>query len=307
MRAQAEVVSSVILMAIVLISIAVAYSWGLPMISKAGDASRIEYVQDVFERAGEAMNRIARDGGQSSVRIRSDSGTFRIIKDQIGEYVLVYSLSSRAQFFAGDERPLTDTTSPYKREEAWLNGSAGFTGCVNELTTCGGCCNIGNFTSAYELRDPLNIPDNSYFCISGVEYYLCIHQGAFANFTEGEKIGDSGYTVSMLDGGVGLVQVEGRYVTSVGLIGVNKPAVVLGASVPKGGEFQTVLKLKTRRMLDPSSNELVEIKMVPMPGSSTVSEGGFQLSMKKADEMLRTDPESGRLIRTIELEVGFNR
>ena len=128
MRGQAEVVSSVILIALVLMSIAVAYAWGIPLISKAGDSSRIQYVQGIFERAGESINRVARDGGQASISVRSEGGTFRIVKDQIGEYVIVYTISSRAQFFAAEERPLTDTSSPYKREEAWANSSTGLSG-----------------------------------------------------------------------------------------------------------------------------------------------------------------------------------
>lgn len=299
---QSEIVGTVVLVSIVLGSIAAAYTWGMPLISKSGDANRIEYVKQTFGRISTEFARVAREGGQSETTVQIDKGEMKLELDQTDNYVLSYILSTEMRFFSPRETTIDDSMSPYVQKEAWLMAEAvdpSATCGINNLPTCG---KNGTFSSAVDL--PVEIAGKQvclcangvHFPSSGKTYNLL---GSFGELVEGTE-----YRVDFLDytGNYASI-ISDKYETGTGLLGKDKPGAVLAQSEPIGKLFRTKLKLKPRNIFDPASSEQLVIKAVPAEGTGTSIKGTFSVILKNEGSTLSI--VGGKKVRTVTISIGF--
>jgi hypothetical protein len=291
---QSEIIGTVVLVAIVLGSIAAAYTWGMPIISKSGDANRIEYVKQVFERISTDFARVAREGGQSSTSVQVDKGDMKIELDQTDNYVLTYSLTTEMRFFSPRETTIDDSNSPYVQRDAWLSAEG------IGSPDCGSGCKNGTFTSATAL--PTSIAgkqvclcaDNSITFVGGGNYQLALHptvEGSEYRFDTADHANSYASLISE------------KYETGIGLLGKDKPGAVLAMSEPIGQIFRTKLKLKSRNIFDPSSSEQLVIKVVPAQDTSTVLRGSFSITLK--NEGSTVSIVDGQKVRTVTVSVNM--
>ncbi len=296
-----EILGSVLLVAIILGSITAAYMWGLPLINKSGDASRIEYAKTIFEKLSDSFAKVAREGGQSSLDIQMDRGVFRLERDQANEYVLAYTMPTDLKFFSTTEVPINDFNSPYALKEGWIN--------VTATGTCGGAPAGCNKPETLDLGE-----DGSYQVCLCDDDFLYYNGNKYHN---GDPFGgNANYKVQYVNYGDGVAGVSGGYKTVVGLLGVDKAGVILAKMKPAGNLLEMVMKLKPRKLFDPSNNEILELNLVGVKGASTIGTGVFTLNMKNAGETIRTEQvtideglggKSGlRKVRSVTIEIGFS-
>lgn len=302
-----EILGSILLVGIVLGSITAAYIWGLPLVNKSGDANRIDYAKSIFEKLSDSFAKVAREGGQSSLNVQLDKGTFRLEQDQFNgyvlpnEYVLTYTMQTDLKFFSTQELPINDFSSPYATREGWVISTA--------LPTTDACGSGSSGKSGtLDLGEDGSYP--VYICSDNTLYYNT------AKYANGQTItfGVAKYTVQSVryDATLAEAGVSGGYRTVVGLIGVDKPGVIMAKGKQAGSAFESMLKLKPRKMFDPSNNEILEINLVGAKGSSTIGEGSsFTLSMRNAGETVRSEQvaiegKTGlRKVRSVTIEVSI--
>ncbi|MFH0962298.1 MAG: hypothetical protein V1820_06470 [archaeon] len=297
---QSEIVGTVVLVAIVLGSIAAAYTWGMPLISKSGDANRIEYVKQTFGRISNDFARVAREGGQSATTVQVDKGEMKIEPDQTDNYVLTYTLSTEMRFFAPRETTIDDSISPYIQKEAWLLAEPISSGtCASGIYTA--CSKNGTFTSATDLppeiygKEVCLCPDNSIkFPGTGQSYSIV---GTFFPNVEGTE-----FRLDAADYANNYASVVSeKYETGTGLLGKDKPGAVLAQSEPIGKLFRTRLKLKPRNIFDPVGSEQLVIKAVPAEGTSVTTRGTFSVILKNEGSTLSI--VAGRKVRTVTISI----
>lgn len=297
-----EILGSVLLVAIILGSITAAYMWGLPLINKSGDASRIEYAKTVFEKLSDSFAKVAREGGQSSLDIQMDRGVFRLERDQANEYVLAYTMQTDLKFFSTTEVPINDFNSPYMLKEGWIK--------VTATGVCSGGAPVG-----CDKPETLDLgEDGSYqvcICADGSLFY------SGTKYNKGDQFGgNTNYKVQDVNYADGVAGVSDGYTTVVGLLGVDKAGVIMAKMRPAGTLLEMVMKLKPRKLFDPSNSEILELNLVGAKGASTIGRGSFTLNMKNAGETIRTEQvtidegtgaKSGvRKVRTVTIEIGFS-
>lgn len=66
-KGQVEVVSAVLLTGIMISLVAVAYFWGLPVIQKQKDRSRLATIQDFMKNLNDAVKEVANEGGRRKI------------------------------------------------------------------------------------------------------------------------------------------------------------------------------------------------------------------------------------------------
>lgn len=293
---QTEVVGTIVLVGIVLGSIAAAYTWGMPLISKSGDANRIEYVKQVFGRISTDFARVAREGGQSSTTVQLDKGEMKLELDQTDSYVLAYSFATEMRFFAQSETTIDDSISPYVRKEAWLLAES------SASAACAPCLKNGTFTSAISLPPEIEgkevclCPDNSIKFVSTGNSYS---PGPFATSVEGTE-----YLLETADyAGNYASLASDKYETGMGLLGKDKPGAVLAQSEPIGKIYRTRLKLKPRNIFDPASSELLVMKAMPAEGTQAAITGNFDITLKNEGSTLSI--VNGQKVRTVTISIGF--
>lgn len=299
---QSEVVGTVVLVAIVLGSIAASYTWGMPLISKSGDANRIEYVKNTFSRISNDFAKVAREGGQSSATVQIDKGEMKIELDQTDNYVLSYVLSTEMRFFAPRESTIDDSISPYIQKEAWLFAQPVTSGVCFDPPYAA-CAKNGTFSSATDLPKEIDrkevciCPDNSVkFPGTGGSYSIV---GTFYPAVEGTdfRLETSSYADNYAS------VVSEKYETGTGLLGKDKPGAVLAQSEPIGKIFRTKLKLKPRNIFDPASSEQLVIKAVPAEGTGTSVKGTFSVVLKNEGSTLSI--VNGQKVRTVTISISL--
>lgn len=303
-RSQSEIVGTVVLVAIVLGSIAAAYTWGMPLISKSGDANRIEYVKQTFGKISNDFARVAREGGQSSTTLQIDKGEMKIELDQTDNYVLAYVLTTEMRFFAPRETTIDDSISPYIQKEGWLLAETVSSGnCASGSYAA--CSKNGTFTSATELppeiygKEVCLCPDGSSsssvkFPETGQSYSIA---GSYFPSVEGTE-----FRLDAADYANNYASiVSEKFETGTGLLGKDKPGAVLAQSEPIGKLFRTRLKLKPRNMFDPSGAEQLVIKAVPAEGTSVATKGSFSIVLKNEGSTLSI--VAGKKIRTVTISI----
>lgn len=298
-KAQMEILGSILLVGLILGSITAAYLWGLPLVNKSGDASRIDYAKKIFGKLADSFAKVAREGGQTSLKVQIDKGLFRLERDQANEYVLTYAMQTDMRFFSAQEMPVNDFNSPYAVKEGWLNATVG--ACPTPIAGLT-CDKTGN----------LDLGDDG-------SYLICLCAGNVLNhngvrYLDGQSFAPSPkYKVGSVDYASGAAGVSDGYRTVVGLLGVDPPGVILAKGNQAGNVYEAVLKLKLRKMFDPSNNEILELNLAGAKGSSTIGRGPeFTITMKNAGESLRTEQveiagKTGlRKVRsaTIEISIG---
>lgn len=287
-----------LIVAIIIAAVSAAYLWGLPLFTKSGDVTRLRYVQDTLDRVGADILAIAREGGQRTVEIRIDEGWIILDRDETGSYVISYLTSSPVSFFPPTKTPVTDWNSPYQERVTELNFTTPVTGPISCANTRAVNQTVDNTAYSFYLCDPTGEP---------VEY-TCMYKEPLGNpptsecMTPGspitpdfrlDYIGPTGDFATLVDG------ME----TAVGLLGQDKPGVVLGQAKKLGNRFDTTLTLKMRRIFDPTKNELMEIELTPKRGGAVRSRGTFAMTFRNAGE--RVEVRDGTLFRiaTIEIEL----
>lgn len=292
-----EILGSVLLVAIILGSITAAYLWGLPLINKSGDSNRMDYTKTIFEKLSDSFSKVAREGGQSSMDVQIDRGVFRLERDQANEYVLTYTMQSDLKFFSATEVPINDFNSPYVTKEGWVKATAGACSTPIGGLTC-------DKTGTLDLGG-----DGSYpvcLCVGDVLNYNAVQ------YRTGDTFGATKYTLRYINYVSGAAQATGGFETVVGLLGVDKAGVILAKAKPVGNVFEITMKLKPRKLFDPSNNEILELNLAGARGASTVGRGTFSISMKNAGETVRTEQVTiegkagSRKVRSVTIEVSFS-
>lgn len=292
-----EILGSVLLVAIILGSITAAYLWGLPLINKSGDSNRMDYTTTIFEKLSDSFSKVAREGGQSSLDVQIDRGVFRLERDQANEYVLTYTMQSDLKFFSTTEVPINDFNSPYVTKEGWVNATSG--SCPTPIAglTC-------DKTGTLDLGEDGSYPVCA--CVGDALNYNAV------KYMTGDTFGATKYTLRYINYVSGAAQATGGFGTVVGLLGVDKAGVILAKAKPVGNAFEITMKLKPRKLFDPSNNEILELNLVGAKGSSTVGRGTFSISMKNAGETVRTEQVTiegktgSRKVRQVTIEVSFS-
>ncbi len=293
-----EILGSVLLVAIILGSITAAYIWGLPLINKSGDSNRMDYTKTIFEKLSDSFSKVAREGGQSSLDVQIDRGVFRLERDQANEYVLTYTMQSDLKFFSTTEVPINDFNSPYVTKEGWANTTSGPCSTPIAGLTCDktGTLDLGGEDGSYPVC----------LCVGDVLNYNA------AQYRTGDTFDGTAYTLRYINYVSGVAQATGGFETVVGLLGVDKAGVILAKAKPVGNAFEITMKLKPRKLFDPSNNEILELNLVGAKGASTVGRGTFSISMRNAGETVRTEQVTiegktgSRKVRTVTIEVSFS-
>jgi flagellin-like protein len=290
LRSQSEVVASIILIAIVVAAIGVAYLWGVPIFTKSGDVTLLSYVQDTFERIGNEILDVAREGGQRTFELRLEKGQINLELDETGEYILNFVVSTPASFFPAEGAPINDWTLPYQDKVDEIN----FTVQYNATTRAGNetIDEVPYSFYAYDIG-----ADNTYDCVYRMNAGeppsgSCIPVGGLITTSfRLDYLDPDGEFATLLDG----------VTTSVGIIGQDKPGVVVGKAERVGSRFKTTIFLKMREIFDPTKSELLVIELVPESGGVTRASGSFSLTFRNVGE--RVEVREGVIYRITTVEV----
>lgn len=299
MRTQSDIVASMILVAIIIAAISAAYLWGLPLFTKSGDVTRLRYVQDTFDRIGNDVLAIAREGGQRTMEVRLETGRVILERDQTGEYVLTYLTNTPVSFFPAQGAPVNDWNSPYQEKTETIN----FTGSASYPANCTGVVKTANQTidnTAYSFYacDAIG-NDGIYDCFFKSPQGQdptgdCITPGGVVTPTfRLDYLASDGSAASLIDG------LE----TAVGLLGQDKPGVVIGKAEKVGRMYETTLTLKMRKIFDPTKSELVQIELTPKAGGTATASGVLSITLKNAGE--RVEIRGDTIYRIVTIEVDF--
>lgn len=307
MRGQSEVVGTVVLLALLLAAVAVSYTWGMPLINKNSDANRIVYIKQLFSQLSQDLSKVSREGGQTTLNVQIDKGDVKLETDQTGDYVLSFSMLTDMKFFSETEVPLDDTSSPYFTKEAFLNASTD--GCSLGAPPCSDAysdCKSGTFSSSTSL--PADLTGEACICsVDGINYdaLVTLEGGTCVDTQVEENIGSTGYKLINIAGGPTeyYATISGGFDTATGVLGSDKPGVVMAKSTPFGRTYETSLKLKPRKILDPSSSEIVVVKIKPAQGSSISSRGSFSITVREGSESVSF--EGTKKVRTVTAEVSM--
>ncbi len=291
-RGQTEVVGSIILIGIVLAAIAMAYLWGLPIFTKSGDVTLISYIQDVFDRLGTEISDVAMEGGQRSVELRIEKGQISLEEDEVGEYILSFVTSTPVSFFPADGAPINDWTLPYQDRIDELN----FTVQYNATTRAANKTVDGTAYTfyAYDVGG-----EGTYDCVFRVNQGQgpggdCITVGgAITPSFRLDYLDPDGEFATLLDG----------MTTSVGIIGQDKPGVVVGKAERVGSRFKTTIFLKMREIFDPSKSELMKIELVPKTGGAIRASGRFSITFRNTGQRVEFQEDVLYRITTVEVEI----
>ncbi len=317
MRGQSEVVGTIVLLALLLASVAVSYTWGMPLINKNSDANRIVYIRQLFAQLAQDLSTVAREGGQKTLNIQTDKGDLKFEIDPTGDYILGFSMLTDMRFFSESEVPLDDASSPYVVKEAFLNATG--EGC-SLYDGSSGCsyyrdfysCSQGKFSSSSAL--PTYLAGLACLCKAerGQQHDRLVlkEDDICTEYIIDASIADTGYTMTNAAASCEVescleyyATINGGYDTATGVLGSDKPGVVLAQSIPFGRTYETHLKLKPRKILDPSSNEIVVIKLKPAEGSSISAKGSFSFTVRESSESVSFSGTTK--VRTITLEASM--
>ena len=196
---------------------------------------------------------------------------------------------------------MNDWNSPYQDKIETIN--------FTQSTSYGACCVGTVYTENQTVDDTAysfytcDTNGGDYDCIfqspqgqgPSVDCGDCITQGGLvtSNFRL-DYLSPDGTAVSLIDG------LE----TSIGLLGQDKPGVVIGQSEKIGNRFETTLILKMRRIFDPTKSELVQIELTPTTGGTVTGSGVFSITLKNAGE--RVEVRGDNIYRIVTIEVDFS-
>jgi flagellin-like protein len=216
-KGQSEIIASMILIAIMVASIAAAYLWGLPLFTKSGDVTLISYIQDLFDRIGNEVSDISKEGGQRTIEIRIEKGQINLEIDETGDYILSFVTNTPVSFFPAEGAPVNDWTLPYQDRVDEIN----FTVQYNATTRAANKTIDGTAYSFYA------------YDIGGDSTYDCIFRVSQGQPPGGECVSVGGtitpsFRLDYLDSDGEFATLLDGITTSVGILGQDKPGVVVG-------------------------------------------------------------------------------
>ena len=292
LRGQSEIVASIIVIAIIVAAIATAYLWGIPLFTKSGDVTLISYIQDTFNRIGSEILDISREGGQRTFEIRIEKGQISLERDETGDYVLSFTTNTPVSFFPAEGAPINDWTLPYRDSIDEIN----FTVQYNSTTRAANKTIEGTAYSFYA------------YDIGGDSTYDCVFRTNQGEPPGGECFSVGGtitpsFRLDYLDSDGEFATLLDGITTSVGIIGQDKPGVVVGKAEKIGTRFKTTLFLKMREIFDPTKSELLVIELSPKPGAAVRASGSFSMTFKNTGERVEARDSTLYRIMTIEVEI----
>jgi len=118
-RSQANIISAVLITAILLAAVIGTYIWAQPIMVKAYDKRRIDYAKDMLSSIKQAIEDSAFQQGQKVIPVEFDKGSLKITKDRdTDEYVIDYEIQTNVPMLAstrwiaidGNELPIQENS-----------------------------------------------------------------------------------------------------------------------------------------------------------------------------------------------------
>ncbi|MBR9689653.1 MAG: hypothetical protein GOV01_02010 [Candidatus Altiarchaeota archaeon] len=121
MKGISELVGNVLMLLVVTGLISEAFLYGMPILRKRMDQATISYIEDALADLANAMESTAQNGGETSVRLESQSRfsnppEIKITQDSLGYYLELRSAAQVAHYAPFDV-PLNDFIEPVKSGE----------------------------------------------------------------------------------------------------------------------------------------------------------------------------------------------
>lgn len=121
-KAQVNIMSAILITAILLAAVAGTYIWAQPIMVKASDKKRIDYARDMLDRVRKAIEDAAFQQQQRVISVDYDKGTLKISKDiDTDEYVLDYLIETNIPMLASTKWvPLTGSELPIQEDARYI-------------------------------------------------------------------------------------------------------------------------------------------------------------------------------------------
>lgn len=121
MRGVSELVGNALMMLVVTGLIAEAFLYGMPILRKRMDQATVSYMEDALTDLADAMQATARNGGETSVRLESQSRfgnppEIKVTRDSNGYYLEVRG-SAQVAHYAPFDVPINDFIEPVQDGE----------------------------------------------------------------------------------------------------------------------------------------------------------------------------------------------
>lgn len=118
MKGVSELVGNVLMLLVVTGLISEAFLYGMPILRKRMDQATVSYIEKALDDLSDAIEATARNGGETSLRLESQSkfGTppeIKITKDSLGYYIELRGAAEVAHYAPFDV-PLNDFIEPVK-------------------------------------------------------------------------------------------------------------------------------------------------------------------------------------------------
>lgn len=121
-RAQVNIMSAVLITAILLAAVAGTYIWAQPIMVKASDKRRIDYAKDMLDNIRKAIEAAAFQQQQKVIPVEYDKGTLKISKDsETDEYIIDYQIETSIPMLASTAWvPLIDQELPIQENAKFV-------------------------------------------------------------------------------------------------------------------------------------------------------------------------------------------
>ena len=116
MKGVSELVGNVLMLLVVTGLISEAFLYGMPILQKRIDQTNVNYIEESLSEAADAMETVAREGGETKVRLEAESkfGTppeIKITQDSLGYYIELRG-ATQITHYAPYDVPLNDFLDP---------------------------------------------------------------------------------------------------------------------------------------------------------------------------------------------------
>lgn len=267
-KAQAQILSVVLLTGIAVAVVTSSYFWGKPLIQKSRTGSEMTQAENIMLRVSKAIDEVSSQGGQRVVEVKL-AGILSVegaIENEDGS--LLYLNKRNAVDYVVDTQVAgTSSTiwvplngfSPIRQEVATAGATEALT--INETQCSQPVINCPEATSSFACDD-----------------------GGSANGGEGAPVlggtSTAGYKIGYVYCGSNpFVAVYGPDEFVTGVIGADKAGVIVMRTKPKGDIYETEYKLVYRELVDLTTSEGKLIQIV-QSGNNIATEGSHRIIIK---------------------------